>query len=87
MPLYDYECKICGKMEERYCPMEDSVVYHCTCGGDQNRVLSARYNINRAVNFVTDDISGEPVSVTSKRQLKTLCDEHGVHEKYGKGWT
>ena len=36
--------------------------------------------------FVTDNISGEPVRVTSRKQLRQLMQEHGVYEVMGRGW-
>jgi hypothetical protein len=35
---------------------------------------------------VTDNITGDNVRITSKKQLRNLCAEHGVTEKIGKGW-
>ena len=56
------------------------------CGGVAERILSSRYYAQSDVDFVTDNITGEPVRVDSKVKLRRLLRENGVDEKYGKGW-
>lgn len=43
-------------------------------------------DIVRDADFVTEDITGQPVRITSRRQLRRLCKEHNVEPMYGKGW-
>ena len=41
MPLYEYQCKYCGKRAEAYRPMSASAFPHpCSCGNFAARVLS-----------------------------------------------
>ena len=41
MPLYEYQCKYCGKRSEAYRPMsESSLPFNCVCGGTAARILS-----------------------------------------------
>jgi hypothetical protein len=47
---------------------------------------SRLYHVHGAYDFVTDNISGDPVRITSRMQLKRLCAEHECTPSYGKGW-
>jgi len=85
MPLYDATCEACGKTFEHYAKMDEKRV-RCACGGAANRIFSARYYAHSDVDFVTDNITGEPERIDSKRKLRRLMSEHGVSEKFGKGW-
>ena len=85
MPLYDFECQQCGNIDEFFAPI-DQRRKRCECGATMNRILSPRYYINPDVDFVTDNISGEMTRITSRRQLRQLCKDNHVMEKYGKGW-
>ena len=86
MPLYDYECTKCGLIEEFFASV-DRRFKTCECGAMMKRVLSPRYYINPDVDFVTDNIDGKMTRITSRRQLRQMCKDHGVMEKFGKGWT
>lgn len=41
MPLYDYRCPSCGKVEEHFASVEERVVICTACGGSAIRQLSA----------------------------------------------
>jgi len=84
MPIYDFQCP-CGKVEEHYAGM-DETERKCACGATQKRIISSRYFIHPDLDYVTDNITGEPVRVKSRKHLKQLCEEHGVTQKIGKGW-
>lgn len=85
MILYDFQCKRCGAVEEHFSPVEKRVRLH-DCGGIMYRQITSRFGIVKSLDFVTDNITGEPVRITSKAQHERLCREHGVTQKYGKGW-
>lgn len=85
MPCYDFKCGGCGRISEYYARMDDRV-RDCKCGGTMCRLITSRYGINRSLDFVTDNITGDPVHITSKRQHERLCREHNVTPKIGKGW-
>lgn len=85
MPLYDFECAKCCRLEEHYAGMQDRVIA-CSCGGEMHRQISARYYVNPDIEIVTDNINGEMTRITSRRQLRQMCKEHRVDEKFGKGW-
>lgn len=85
MPLYDYECAKCSKIEEHYRCMND-VTIACECGGEMRRQISPRYYINRDIDIVTDNIDGKMRRVSSHRELRQLCKDNDVEQKFGKGW-
>ena len=86
MPLYDYCCKACGDTQEHYAKVDERE-QTCVCGGTATRIFSSRYFINPDIDYVTANITGDPVRITSRRQLDQMCKEHGVYQKIGKGWT
>ena len=87
MPLYDFNCDECGVTFERYAKMDEKVVDCEACrDGMAFRKITARYYAHSDVDFVTDNITGKPERIDSKRKLRRLMSEHGVSEKFGKGW-
>ncbi len=46
----------------------------------------AHFNITRVPDHVTDNITGDPVRITSWKKHDQLCKEAGVTPKFGKGW-
>lgn len=86
MPLYDYQCEDCQQVEERYAGMDQPELECRQCGGKAHRVFSTRYWVHGEPDYVTDNISGKPVRVTSRRQLRDLLKQHGLMERFGKGW-
>lgn len=86
MPLYDFECVECGVIEEHLAKISETHRKCDACNGLMRRLITVRYHVQDDVDFVTDDISGEPVRVTSRKAHRQLMEEHGVEEHYGKGW-
>lgn len=85
MLLYDFKCSHCGAIEEHFSPVDQRVRGH-DCGGIMHRLISSRFGIVRSLDFVTDNITGEPARITNKAQHQRLCRAHGVAPKFGKGW-
>ena len=85
MPLYDATCRACGKTFEHFAKMDDREV-PCECGGTAARILTARYYAHSDLDFVTDNITGEPERIDSRVKLRRLLKENGVSEKVGQGW-
>jgi hypothetical protein len=59
----------------------------CPCGGAQKRLISFRIGLHTdyaSRDFVTEDITGEPIRITSRRQERELCKQHGIDRKDGK---
>jgi putative FmdB family regulatory protein len=83
MPLYDFKCMKCGRVEEHFTKVDDKISM-CECGSESNRMITTNYSIHAdfaSKDFITTDITGEPVRITSRRQMRNLMKEHGVTEK------
>ena len=88
MPLYDFKCDSCKKVIEHYASMDEHTK-DCICGGLMNRIITSRFHIDAdyaSSDFVTEDITGNPVRITSKKQMRQLCEKNSVSPKFGKGW-
>lgn len=78
MPMYEAECRSCGRRYEWYEPLPVDTTQRCPkCGGEGDRLFS-RYSPKIFAPFVTRNImpDGSPVEVKSQRQLSSLCNEH-----------
>jgi len=54
------------------------------CGEIMKQVYNAK--VSTFKEFVTDNITGEPVRVSSEKQHQKLLKEHNLGQIYGKGW-
>ncbi len=85
MPLYDFKCRKCGLVTEQFARMDERTGL-CSCGAETERQISRHYVIDD-IDVVTEDLyPNKSVHITSRRQLRNLLREHGVVERYGKGW-
>jgi putative FmdB family regulatory protein len=84
MPLYDYECQKCG-VKERFANVAEKVL-PCECGRESRRILSSRYYVHGDIDFVTDNITGEPKRYSSRASLDKDLKAKGLYQKIGKGW-
>lgn len=82
MPLYDFICQTCDKKSLDEFVDHITTELPCTCGGIMKRQLATP---NVKTDFFTlgkgqwiYDIPGGPQLITSKEQLKKICDEKGV---------
>jgi len=85
MPLYDFRCQECGGVSEHFAGVEERQV-SCGCGGISHRLITSRYYLNPDVEFLTDNITGDPIRITSRKMLDRVCKENGITQKTGKGW-
>lgn len=82
MPLYRFECQEC-EYEATFhsVPSKRPTRPKCDdCGKEMNRVYS-RGSLQAQANtrdYVTEDITGEPVRIQSRKQEDALCAENGV---------
>lgn len=44
-PLFDYKCKKCGEVEERYVSSPDKVINCNKCGGEVDKLFTGSYRI------------------------------------------
>lgn len=85
MPNYDFRCESCQKQEEVFMRIADYKAPEC-CGKKMNQVLG-NYSVVKDVDpYLDENIADKPVWVKSKQHRKQLMKEHGVYEKFGKGW-
>lgn len=80
MPIYAYRCEECGREWDEYRTVEGRHSARCECG-EKGRIDWRKFG-SRNVMFFTpytyEDIDVYPIRVTSKKQLKKLCDERGL---------
>ncbi len=86
MPIYDYRCDDCLEVRERIAKPDDVTLDCSRCGGITKRVFSSNYYVHGDIDYVTDNVTGEPKRYSSKRQLEADLREHGLYQKVGKGW-
>jgi len=87
VPLYEYRCLDCGKQEERYAGMEEKLAECSACKGQMKRLITSKFHLHTdyaSRDFVTTDLTGEPVRITSRKQERELCKEYGVERKEGR---
>lgn len=86
MPLYDYRCDDCLEIRERIAKVDDVLLDCDRCGGITKRIFSSGYYINPDIDYVTDNVTGEPKRYTSRVQLHKDLQERGLYQKVGKNW-
>lgn len=74
--IYECHCLICGRKKEIIRKMKDRNDTPVCCGQKMHRIISAPYV--GVVDFITSDITGKPVHITSHKQHDKLCKEHNV---------
>jgi putative FmdB family regulatory protein len=85
MPLYDFRCEICRKVEEDFAGYEEREKI-CRCGGRMKRLVSFTFGIAMGVpagGYFDENLG---VYINSNRHKKQVMEEQGVSEAYGKGW-
>lgn len=82
--IYDCKCKTCGKIQEIVRSVEDRNDTPICCGNKMVRIITL-INIAPDLNFVTADITGQDVHITSSKQHDRLCHENGVAPMGRKG--
>lgn len=86
MPLYDYKCRDCGEVFERFARIS-ATTHKCDCGGLADRMISRSHNVHGDLEPYWDENMGEkPVFVKSKKHRRRLLEERGLTEMIGKGW-
>ena len=82
MPIYDYECTMCGLVEDVWARINEERMIHGDCGNTMKRVLSpTRVNPDYKP-WVDENLCGqmgENVVVKSRRHQKQLLKERGLH--------
>lgn len=82
MPLYEFECNICGKIVEEFFQIKSRPDFvDCpVCHNKAKRIISITGK-DWFKPFWHDDIDLEPVYIKSKRHYKEICQEKGLYAK------
>ena len=81
MPQYRFGCEGCEVDTLVWCVREDRhLPRKCAkCGKAMKQLAPSRINVNcDRLDYVTSDITGEPVRIATRRQLDDLCARNGV---------
>lgn len=86
--IYEWRCGKCHREDTAImsvAQMEAGNAPKC-CGISMRKILSLP-RIQREPDYVTRDITGDPVRITSRKQRDKLCAEHNTAPKLVKPWT
>ena len=79
MPIYDYQCKNCGKVPDIRAGIYDTEASCPYCHTTMNRLFSPPKNIICDIEpFLDENMGHEPVYVRSRREHKRLLKERGL---------
>jgi len=86
VPLYDFQCKKCTKVEEHIAKLEDRERL-CDCGSPMERLITSRYYAQSDLEpYLDPHIGKEPIWIKSRKHRRQVMKEQGVYEMVGKGW-
>lgn len=85
--IYECKCDVCGRKEDiiRRLDDRDKDLPHC-CNQEMRRIISGYRVVSDLDPYLDENLGDKPVWVKSKKHRERLMKEHGVSEKYGKGW-
>lgn len=88
MPTYDFSCTKCEKGFEAYLPLRMDPNPPCECGGETERVwaLGNSQKGSDTYPYITKNINGKPIEITSAAHLERVCKENGVTHRPDNGW-
>lgn len=81
-PNYDFECRECGTVFERFKGMFDETPIYCRCGGKSDQLITTAYHTSKDKlwEFTDVHITGKPVEIRSKGQWKNHLKTHRKHD-------
>ncbi len=87
MPIYAWQCSSCSKETEGYLAKWNDPNPPCECGAAQDRIWRVtRHHASSVFPYVTSNITGAPVEVTSQSHLDSLCKANGVVHRPDAAW-
>ena len=88
MPIYQFECEACKKGFERYLSLRKEKNPPCECGGATQRVwaLGVKQKGDSVYPYITKNITGKPLEITSASHLEKVCKENGVVNRADTAW-
>lgn len=85
--MYAWQCQKCGKEDEGYLASYSMADPPCPCGGPRDRIWRVtRHHATSIFPYVTSNITGSPVEVTSQSHLDSLCKAAGVTHRPDVAW-
>lgn len=85
MPLYDYACQRCGRIEERIAGFDEQII-PCPCGCTMTRQFHGNFGINMGVGAYGYYDETLQTYINSNKHKREVMREQGVSERFGKGW-
>ena len=82
MPLHDFICERCDKVEERYIKFDDLEKQVCKCGGKMRHVYLKGAPVHIFREGFYEHLDVKPIYIKSKKQLKAECAERGLTSHY-----
>lgn len=79
MPVYTYICKRCAKASDLVCSIRQRRPKRrrCVCGGTSTRHFTVP-QVSFFKPYVTSNITGEPIEISSAGQEDEVCNRHGL---------
>lgn len=83
MPLYDFECEVCGNIEEKIARPEEEFLPCSKCSSQAKKRFTG---FRKHIDFPegTWDIGGKEVHISSRRQLKEVMERHNSNPDHTK---
>ena len=81
MPLYDYECPLCGVQTDVWAGIDETEKLH-GCGNWMKRLISAPRISPDLEPYWDENMGQDPVYVKSKQHRKQLMGERGLVDYY-----
>ena len=82
MPNYDFECRDCGTIFERFKGMFEETPVYCRCGSRADQLITTAYHTSKDKlwEFTDIHITGKPVRINGKQQWKNHLKQHNKHD-------
>lgn len=84
MPIYEYECTECGRVDERLLPISDTSEQTCACGSRMKRLISSFSvcipAVHRAVNHAEASLAEAAFKAPSRTNPGGVSDEELVRK-------
>lgn len=84
MPLFDYLCPKCGRVEDVWAHhTETELPCRNACGETMRRTWTRSYAVHGDLDYYDGNLETQ---IRSRKHRDRVMAEKGVSEKFGKGW-
>jgi len=80
MPIFDFGCTPCGKIEERF--VQHDAVVKCSCGRVMKKLITAPHVFYPFREGFFEHLDTKPVYIRSKKHLRQECERRGLTSHY-----